>query len=132
MVTLSAARVCISALPADRLLQHNVVANDKLCDIIPHERRRSEHFDAIEGEPDWRKEGDDPRWFASVERYAALSAALVEYTVYRDERGDDRGGAAGGMRSVGCGQRSTACPPGWLWNRSLEAAINVFDRISRL
>jgi len=91
MVTLSAARVCISALPADRLLQHNVVANDKLCDIIPHERRRSEHFDAIEGEPDWRKEGDDPRWFASVERYAALSAALVEYTVYRDERGDDRG-----------------------------------------
>jgi hypothetical protein len=45
------------------------VSNDKLCDVIPQDRRRSEHFDCMQGDPNWAKAGDDPAWIESVERY---------------------------------------------------------------
>jgi hypothetical protein len=43
------------------------LGEDDIEAAVPEERRRSNIVAAIFGEPDWRVEGDDPRWIAHIE-----------------------------------------------------------------
>lgn len=59
---------------------------DEIEDAVPSERRQSTYYGAVHGDPDWRVEGDDPRWIAHIEtaircgdEHTDASIALVSF-----------------------------------------------------